>query len=272
MAAALAAACVACLAGVGEAGSVPMWVAAAVGLTAVVSLAVDVFAGIVVGLAAAAALIAAKRITGRWEADAFALSLVETLALVVAGAASGRAGTALRPPDDGEEKTPGILAPVFGSLGLLPHDVAMVRLEEEVDRARAHRRPLTVIIVDIEVLESLPDEAAREHPLRAVARILETRVLERDVPFAISATRLGAIFPETSALEGWIRVGAIVDAIAGAGYISRSTGARASVTDAVQVHVGLAELGPGISSADALLDAATVSVDEHRETVEQEPT
>lgn len=268
----MAVACVACLAGVGEAGSVPLWVAAAVWLTAVVSLAVDAFAGIVVGLAAAAALIAAKRVTGQWDAGAFLPSLAETLALVMAGAAWGRAGAALRPRTDGEQEAPGLLAPVFGSLGLLPHDVAMARLEEEVERARAHRRPLTVVIVDVEVLESLPDDAAREHALRAVARILETRVLERDVPFAISATRLGAILPETTALEGWIRVGVIVDAIAAASYTSRSTGARAPVTDAVQVHVGLAELGPGISSADALLDAATVSADEHQETLEREPT
>ncbi len=271
IAVALSVTCVGCLAGVGEDGSVPVWVAAAIGLTTLGALGLDAFAGIVVGLAAAAALIAAKRITGRWDADAFALSTAETLALVVAGAAWGRAGSGLRPRRGAEEGRVGVLAPVFGSLGLLPHDVAMLRLAEEVERARAYRRPLTLIIVDSEAVEPRLDAAARKQALRAVARILESRVLERDVPFAISASRLGAILPETSVLEGWIRVGAIVDAIAGASYASRETGSQAMVTDALHLHVGLAELSDGITSADALLDAATAGIDHERDAAAQEP-
>jgi GGDEF domain-containing protein len=243
-----------------------------VGLTALVSLTVDAFAGIVVGLAGAAALIAAKRLTGRWDAGAFELSLIETLALVAVGGAGGRVGAALRPRGADEAYVPRVLAPAFGSLGLLPQDVAMLRLEEEVDRARAHRRPLTVVIVDSEVVKPAPDDVARDQALRAVARIFESRVLDRDLPFAISTTRLGAVLPETSALEGWVRVGAILDAIAAASYTSRGSGGRRPVTDALQVHVGLAELGPDITSADALLDAATAGAEQQREAVGQEPT
>ncbi len=262
-----------CLVGLGESGSEPFWVASAVAGTAVASLAFDAFGGIVAGLAAAAALIAARRIAGTWDADAFALSLAETLVLILAGATSGLAGAALRRPADGEEAASTVLAPVFGSLGLLPHDIAMLRLEEEVERARAHRRPLTLVIVRSEIADQSLDADARKQALRAVARILESRLHERDVPFAISPERLGAILPEATAADGWARVGAVVAAIADASFMSRATGTRSPVADAVHLNVGLAELvGPGKFSADALLDAAIADLGQHLEAREPEPT
>ena len=243
-----------------ETGQARAWVAAAVLVTTVASLTVDAFGGIVVGLAAAAALIVAKRVAGGWEADAFAISLLETVVLVLAGGTAGAAGRALRDRADGDGAPGSVLAPAFGSMGLLPHDLARLRLEEEVERALAHRRPLTVLVLESTVIDDRLDAAARGAAHRSVARILESRLGERDVPFAVTGRRLGAILPETGGMDGWVRVGQILDAVASAAFTSRATGARMAVADAVEVDVGLAELGRGISSADALLDAATAGM------------
>ena len=246
-----------CLMGLAEEGALAFWVAGAVALAAIASLALDAFGGIVAGLVAAAALVAVKRLAGEWNSDAFLLSSAETVVILLAGVTAGLAGAALRRADSDRDDESGILAPVFGSLGLLSHDVAMARLEEEVERAREHRRPLTVIRVDVDITAASLDAPERDAAVRAVARILESRLHERDVPFAITPDRLGAILPETDAAEGWQRVGEVADALAAACFTSRTTETRIRVADAVEIRVGLAQFGPRISSADALLDFAT---------------
>lgn len=253
-----------CLIGLVEQDPVRFWVANVVMLTALVALALDPFGGIVVGLAAAAGLIGAKRLDGRWNSDAFALSLAETLVLVMVGVTAGLAGQALRRRPQGEEPSGTLLTPVFGSLGLLNHDVAMIRLEEEVERATEHRRPLTVVLIDSEIIDPSLDAAATDTALRTVARILESRLHDRDVPFAIDAGHLGAILPEASAADAWQRVGQIADALTAAQFTSRRTGTRVFIADAVHVHVGLAQLGPTTSSADALFEAAAVGLQRAR--------
>ena len=261
-----------CLIGLAEDGVLAFWVAGAVALAAISSLALDAFGGIVAGLVAAAALVAVKRLAGAWNSDAFLLSSAETVVILLAGVTAGLAGAALRRVDPNEDDHPGILAPVFGSLGLLPHDVAMARLEEEVERAREHRRPLTVIRVDVDITAASLDAAGRDAALRAVARILESRLHERDVPFAISPDRLGAILPETDAAEGWQRVGEVADALAAAWFASRTSETRLRVADAVEIRVGLAPFGTRISSADALLDSATPESGQDGELVAGSPT
>lgn len=228
-------------------------------MAVLVSLNFDAFAGIVVGLACAAALIAVKRATGRWNDDAFWTSAIETLALVLAGATSGWAGVALRQPFTRADASTGPasrVAPALGSLGLLPYDVALLRLEEEVERASEHRRPLAVLVMDAEIATEAP-EVERAGALRAVTRILETRLHDRDVPFAITPERLGAIMPETDAAGAWERVGGIVDALAEATFKSRAAGERVLVADLVRVHAGISELSSGATSAEALLGRAT---------------
>ncbi len=257
-------------AGIAEAEPVMFWVAGAVALAAIASLAVDAYGGIVIGLAVAAGLIAAKRLAGRWEPDAFTLSLAETLALVAVGASAGLAGSALRRrAASGLEDAPAAVNPVFGSLGLLDHDVAMARLEEEYERARDHRRPLALLLLDTEIVDASLEAAEREAVLRAVARVLESRLHPRDVPFAEGPGRLGAILPEASVEDGWERLGHVLDALAEAGFTSRRTGTRRVLADAVDIRIGLAERGPATPSAQALLEAAAGGLDRDGRAVEE---
>ena len=259
------------IAGIAEPEPVMFWVVGAVAVSAILSLALDAYGGIVVGLAVAAALIAAKRLAGQWQPGAFALSLAETLVILTVGASAGLAGSALRRrPRPGHDERASFIGPVFGSLGLLNHDVALIRLEEEVERAHDHRRPLALLLMDTQVVDPSLDSGDREAVLRAVARILETRLHPRDVPFAISPERLGAILPEATVADGWKRVGQVLDALRDASFTSRATGTREIVADTVDIQVGLAELGRTTPSADGLWDAVAAGLDPRNETAGEE--
>lgn len=263
VAAAFVIALIASTAGVAASTGVAVGVAAAVAVTAVIALFLEQFAGAVVGLAAAAVVILGRRITGSWDDDAFLLALVQTLALVATGIAAGRAGVALRraaPDRSGDALLP---EPVFGSLGLLDADIALERLEEEVDRAQAHGRPLSLVVIDVHQLDPKSAPDVRHSACRGVSRIFESRIGHRDVPFALSEDRLAAILPETTAGEAWERVGMVLEAVASGTFTVRGEGEERALADTVELAVGLAESGPGVVGADALLDAATTALPPH---------
>ena len=258
------------LAGLADTTSVAVWVGVAVAATAVVSLFIDEFAGFVVGLAAAATVIAVRRSVGPWGADAFWLSLLQTVALVAAGVASGRAGRVLRDRETGGEVSTLVPQAAFGSLGLLAADVAMGRLEEEVERALEHRRPLTLVLIDIHVVDDSLGSEGRRAAIRAVARIFESRLHRGDVPFALASDRLGSVLPETTSLAAWERVGLVLDALTEARFAVRTDDSDRPLADAVHVDVGLAEFGTQLDSADSMLDAATARLQHRTRVVEPE--
>ena len=261
--AAFVVAAVASTAGVAASTRVAVGVAVVVAVTAVVALFLDHFGGAVVGLAAAAVVILGRRISGSWDEEAFWLALLQTVALVATGIAAGRAGVALRRTATTPEGAATLPEPAFGSLGLLDADIALERLKEEVDRAHAHGRPLSLVVVDVHLLDPAMSREARRSAHRAVSRIFESRIGERDVPFALSEERLAAILPETSPAEAWDRIGSVLDAVAGGSFNIRSEENDRALADTVELAVGLAETGPGIVGADALLDAATAALPSH---------
>lgn len=250
------------LVGLAEDGDVAVWVGAAVAAVAVISLVTDAVGGLVVGLAAAAAVIGARRIFGPWGSDVFWSSFVQTAALLATGVASGVAGAALRHVGGADGGRAASLAPepVFGSLGLLDGDMALARLEEEIERAVRHGRPLTLALFEVEVVDDALDGDGRRAALRAVARALEGRLGDQDVPFATAADRLGAILPETDVLAALERVGSVLDAVTRAQFTVRTDGSLHALADAARVHVGLADLDRRTGDGAALLDAATVAV------------
>lgn len=260
VAVALLIAATAATAGVAGSTGVAVAVAAAVGVTAVVSLYLDPFGGFVAGLTAAAAVILGRRIVGDWDQEAFALALVQTVALTATGVAAGRAGLVLRREPVATAEPSLVPEPVFGSLGLLDTDIAMERLEEEIDRSRAHGRPLAVVVFDVRVTDDRLDAEARRSALRAVARLFESRLLDADVPFALSESRLGALLPDTGPAEAWDRIGFVIDAVAAGRFTVRDEIGGRHLADVVDLAVGMSEARSDTLSADALLDAATAAI------------
>lgn len=254
----VATASAASLAGLTEAVPVPLAVAAAVALCAVVSLLFDGFGGAVVGIACAAGLVALRRATGHWQDPDFVAALVETIAIVATGVTGGLAGSRLRSGLATPAFSP--FEPVYGSLGLFGQDEAMARLEEEVDRAREHRRPLSLVLLDVKVKDSDLSEAGGAAALRAAARIVENRVGDRDVPFALALDRLGVILPEANQTRAWEIVADILQAIDGARFTFGSGREQRSLADEIDLNVGLAQYGESLPSTEALLDAALAAL------------
>jgi GGDEF domain-containing protein len=148
------------------------------------------------------------------------------------------------------------MTPAYGSLGLLTAEVAMVRLEEEVARARRHVRPLTVVVVLVCISDDTLDEHARSAARRALARLLESTLRETDVPFAMGEEQFGAILPETAASASWDVVGPVLDAAGRAAFTVRETDERRRLVDCAELHVGIAVLGDGLQDAESLIAAA----------------
>ncbi len=239
----------------------------AVVLTAMGALFLDAFGGIVLGVAVSAAVVLQQRLTGTWTADSFATSLALVLGLVTVGWLTGMvsAGIHARRRGDGDEAVS--LTPAYGSLGLLTRDVAFLRLEEEVSRARRHDRPLTVAVLKVAVTDPSLDPAAREAALRAVARLVESQLRDTDVPFALESDEVGAILPETGVAAAWEVLGPVIDAATRAAFTVREQDERRSLVDCAEIHVGLSSLGPGAGPADALVtDAQRAARAEETET------
>lgn len=242
-----------------EPSSYGIVVAVAVALTAVVALGLDGFAGAAVGLAGAAAVIAVKQLGGIWEAGAFQRSAVQTLALIATGIASGTVGGWLRGSGVAGE-VPSVteaLGPAHGSLGLLEPDVGMARLEEEVNRARRHSRNVTIAVFRVQVTETGLRGSALDSIRRTVARLVESRAGEDDVPFVLSDSEIAVILPESQALRAWELAGTVADAATTASVMLREHGGQRPFDDLARIDVGIAVLGEQAETAEGLLDVAS---------------
>lgn len=249
---------VAVLTGLVEGGWLPLVVATAVLMTAVPSLLFDAWGGAVTGLVAVAVLVAIRRDAGAWTHDDFVAASVESFAILATGAMAGATGARLR---RGASRIAGTatessLQPVHGSLGLLGSDAAMARLEEECARSARHGRPLTLALLD--VVPTSPDlgEDGRDAVARTVARLAEQRAGEHDVPFALSADRVGIIFPEVVAAAAWDAIGDVLTATSTATVTYGKARTSRSLAEVAEVHAGIAQYAPGRDTWQAMLDAA----------------
>jgi hypothetical protein len=246
-----------------EGRDVTILVIGAIAATFVISFAADAWIGLIVGLAAAAGLTFLRQVTGTWLPSHFGPAVVESVALLGTGWAAGRAGYRMRPSRSTDQllnATPG----VYGSLGLLPADLALVRLEEEVARALAHGRPLSLIVTLIRIVDADLDGPARDEAERGVARLIESLLRDLDVPFALTADEIGAILPETDAVAAAVASGRIVEAIAAATFADRRTGLRRRLADAADVHIAVVSLGGEFPDARKLLDGAVSRLPDQR--------
>ncbi len=254
-------------AGLAERPPLTWWVLGTVVVSCLLGLLLDAYGGLVAGLACATVLVAVRQYADRWSADDFWTAAVEVLAIVATGAVSGAVAQRLRRLTNRPQRQ----AAAYGSLGLLPLQVAANRLDEEMERARVHRRPLTLAVFSVRVTAPDLDNGAQDAALRSVARIVEHRVAETDVPFAVTQDQLGVILPETDQGQAWERVGEVLDALENATFTAGPDRRRHLVSDATDCSVGIVEAGPEHSSAQTLLEAALLSREASTHTHEPVP-
>ena len=233
-------------------------------LTVLAALSLDAFGGIVTGFVAAAVVIAARQLGGHWSAEDFGIAVATTGVLVLLGWLTGTASGTLQRRDV-VRGSPVWAAPAPGSLGLLSTELAVARLDEEVARARRHRRPLVVVLLSVEFTDDSLDEAARGAARRTVARLVESLVPDTAVPFALAPGEVGAILPETDEAAAWQLLGPVVDAASRASFVVREQDERRSLADCTELHAGLVALSDTAADADALLAAARRALRENRQ-------
>jgi len=250
-----AAGLVATLAGLIDGGWVPVAVAVAVLLTGLVSLSLDVWGGAVVGLVTVAGLVAVRRGGAAWTQDDFAASTIEAFAVMLTGALAGLVGSRLRRRARGDAPASSWES-LYGSLGLLGAGAGMARLEEETSRSRRSGRPVTVALLELAPAPDLSREE-RAAACRTVARIIESRAGEHDLPFAPAENRVGVIFPEVGVPAAWDAVGHILDACSTAEFAFRGQRAPRKLMELVELYVGIAQYGPGRDTWQTLLDSAS---------------
>ncbi|MDE9364186.1 hypothetical protein PZ938_01070 [Luteipulveratus sp. YIM 133132] len=246
--------------GGGQTPSIGLGMIALIVLTLLISMCVDGFAALCVGLAAAAAAVFLFRLNDVWGSDHFFTVLVAAVTMLVLCWVGGQLGTALRELARGRFQA-GVgeagLAPVVGSLGLLTRGSAVVRLQEEIERAQGSGTALSLWVVDLRVTDKRMDAGSALRLKRGVARLVESLSRSSDVPFMVSETALGVILPGTDTTAAWDIVGPIMDAATRSTFADRSRGDRRRLSDHAELHSGLVSFDPSHATADALLEAAT---------------
>ncbi|WP_409483942.1 hypothetical protein [Arsenicicoccus dermatophilus] len=181
-------------------GGARLVVLALVPVTACAGVLGDGFLGLGVGVLGATASAVAIRETGGWRPTAFPTLLTLVLSLVLVGWVAGLlGGSARRLQATLRRGRPADVRPALSSLGLVDSDVAALRADEEITRARRHRRPLAAVAIRLEPRpDSSPDQARAA--LRCLSRHLEHRLRRSDAPFALDETTVAALLPETDAL------------------------------------------------------------------------
>jgi GGDEF domain-containing protein len=245
------------LAGLADPSPVALWVAVAVFATGAITLALDGHFGLVVGLVMAFALAALRQLTGHWVPAAFLPALVESIGLVVVGGLGGATGQALRRSQPASSAQAGSHGnDPYGPLGLISAEAAHLRLEEEIERASEHHRPLSLVLVAVEFQDPATTGAARTAALRATARVIERRASDVDVPFALTDDRIGVIFPERPSRRAWEAVGDILHTVGLTPFTAGADRTSRALADTVSLHVGVVQLATPHGTAAEMMQAA----------------
>ena len=228
-------------------------------LTVGISLCVDGFVALCVGLVAAAIAVFLFKIEDVWGSDHFWTVLVAAVTMLVLCWVAGQLGSALRTIAQAKPQAgvgEGGVAPAVGSLGLLTRSSATVRLTEEIERAEAAHTPLSVWAVTVRPTDSRLDAAAVTRLKRGVARLIESQSRSSDVPFMVSDSTVGVILPATDTAAAWDVIGPIVDAATRSTFADRATGDRRRLSECAELHSGLVEQDARTAGAEDLIDAA----------------
>jgi hypothetical protein len=148
-------------------------------------------------------------------------------------------------------------------MGLLPLDVAELRLLEEVDRASQFRRPLGLLLAEIEPLPEKADLAGSEWDIyRAIGRQLTSAALVHDIPFRLNNRCFGLILPERDWPKLYDDADAVANALKNASFLDQEDRPQ-SVLKYIKLNFGLGTYqGEGEGTIDlmrAVQDSLNIS-------------
>ncbi len=243
------------------------WLLALVAAGVALALLLPPSAGALGGLGVVVFWVLLRQTTGVWTAAYLTQSIVEMIGLALL------VGLAVRYKQIWQRQQrlvaqlhslQQVLVPGEPGTGILPYDVAMLRLNEEIDRASSFGRPLALLLVDSEPLHDLATEELQMVD-RAIARKLSRAASVHDIPFRVSDTRLGLILPERDWRHLYEHAESVTMAlITGGRYLDRA-GHGQHLRDTVKFTFGLGtyqgEEATGLDLMRAAEDSLSVSRD-----------
>lgn len=147
-----------------------------------------------------------------------------------------------------------------GAQGLLGENGAARRLDETVGReGRTH--PLTVALLDVTAADRALPPPGRAAANRAVARVVEHRAGESEIPFALAHHRIGVVFPDAPAGRVHDVLSRILDDLATARFTYGDARTSRPLASAVEVRVGVCQQSDPCVSARLLLSEVTEVVE-----------
>ncbi|MEM7033612.1 MAG: hypothetical protein AAF629_28950 [Chloroflexota bacterium] len=127
-----------------------------------------------------------------------------------------------------------------GGTGLVTHSVAELRLQEEMERSKASQRPVGLLLLSIDEINTVDVPNSELNLARqAIARSLVNQTRIYDLSFRTSQSQIGVILPEREWNILCDDVWVLCQAARRATYIDRTEQAR-SVSDIVQLRIGWA--------------------------------
>lgn len=220
------------------------------------------------GLAAIVLWVMFRQATGVWIRDELLQSVLEVLGLslnIVLAVRFRQGWEELQREVQELSALRQVLVAGEAGTGLLPHQVAELRLVEEVERARQFGRPLGLLLVEIEQLPGTPmEQIAAQEMHQAVVRQLVSASLVQDIPFRIDLNRVGLIMPERDWTSLYRDTEVIVAALKGASFLD-SDGHLRNVTHYGRLCFGLGTYQGEASRKVDLMRAAEDSLSVSRD-------
>ncbi|HVN16457.1 MAG TPA: diguanylate cyclase [Anaerolineales bacterium] len=143
--------------------------------------------------------------------------------------------------------------------GLFNHEYFMQHLSKELDRANRFDRPLSIIMLDLDLLRNINNtygHLAGDEVLIGIARILKQSVREYDVVARVGGEEFSIMLPETSITQSFERAELIRNAIENAEFVVPTSIAPIKIT----ISLGLAERESFTQSASEIIHNADTAL------------
>ncbi len=209
-----------------------------------------------------AAWFGAKQAIGVWHEAHFAFNLLEIAlgmaAFALAGLLHDRMRELVSFLTESESKLQQLdLEDV--SVGLLKRSIGLVRLEEEQERALRFRRPLSLVLVNVEPCAGSWQGMDPAAAMRSAASAVKDTTRRADIPFLVQQATIGVILPETGP-AGAIKVVDHIRQKLPSARIIKANGSTERLSDWVRFSIGVASFLGEAEHAPGMLEAAERSL------------
>jgi diguanylate cyclase (GGDEF)-like protein len=130
-------------------------------------------------------------------------------------------------------------------------------LEKEIARSKRHRRPLALIIIDVDLFKPVNDQFGHiegDGVLRRIADLLRQHVRIEDVAARIGGEEFAVLFPETDVDHAWLFAERLRSAVEQAGFSPGGHPRR------ITISIGIGTLDETHATPGALLQAADAAL------------